>query len=136
MKNYQTIGACVTDMLFYCSQLKMIHFLSIKNHHHVVIDAGRMEIEAELDELVEGLLGKYAGKVKPEDIIVTGPEKSFTYQPLKSQKQIMSYLDMMEKRALKGLDVVKSDSELSFLSDPIMDIIGIIAGTKYQINQD
>lgn len=136
MKPYQMLGGCVTDMLFYCSQLKMIHFLSQKNHHHTVIDEGRMELADELDELVESLLGKYAGKLKPEQIIVTGPDKTFSYKPLKSQKDIMKFLTIMEQRAQKGLDVVKSDPELEFLADPIMDIIGIIAGMKYQIVQD
>jgi hypothetical protein len=136
MKSYEMLGGCVTDMLFYCSQLKMVHFLSQKNHHHTVIDEGRLELGDELDELVESLLGKYAGKLKPEQIIVTGKEKTFFYQPIKSQKDIMKYLNMMEQRAQKGLDVVKAEPELEFLADPIMDIIGIIAGMKYQIVQD
>lgn len=136
MKPYEMLGGCITDMLSYCSQLKMIHFLSIKNHHHVVIDEGRIEIGDELDELVEGLLGKYAGKLTPEQILLSGPTKSYSFRPIKSQKDILAYLTMMEQRAQKGLDLVKSDSELSFLSDPIMDILSIIMGMKYQINQD
>ena len=135
MKNYEMLGGCITDMLFYCSQLKMIHFLSVKNHHHSIIDEGRMEIGDELDELVEGLLGKYAGKIRPEEIIVTGKTKQFSYQPIKSEKEIMDYLSMMEARAQKGLDIVNKDKELQFLSDPIMDILAIITGMKYQINQ-
>lgn len=136
MKPYQMLGGCITDMLFYCSQLKMIHFLSIKNHHHVIVDEGRVEISDELDELVEGLLGKYAGQHKPEEILVTGKSKQFYYQPIKSKTQILSYLTMMEKRAQKGLDVVNKNSDLQFLADPIMEILVIITGMKYQINQD
>lgn len=136
INNAKMLGSCVLDMIHYCGQLKVIHFLALKNHNHAEIDNGRIELADELDEFVEALLGKFTGKLKPEEILLANKPKSQTFKLVKTPKQILSYLEMMEQRVQKGLSIVDSDPELKFLLDSLMDMAAIINSMRYLINQE
>lgn len=134
----QMLGGCITDMLFYVNQLHYTHWLTLKNHHHVIVGELYEELEEELDELAEQYLGACLPKMKPEEALnsMMGTEKPRHYQVVKTEKEIITLIEEITARAQKGLDLVEKDKKFKFLRDTIMDIIAVLHSSKYQILQE
>ena len=135
-KNAAMLGECILDMINYCGQLKVVHFLSLKNHNHVIVDEHRIELAEELDEFVEALLGNFTRKLTPAQILFSIKPKPFTFRKISTPAEILDLLDEIEARLKKALSVIQKDDDLSFLADTAMDMVSIITSAKYLINQE
>lgn len=134
LKETKMLGNCITDMLFYVSQLHYVHWLTLKNHHHVVVGTLYTELEEELDGLAEQFMGACLPDMRPEQVLVN--TKNHTYSPIKSGPEILSLIDEITKRVDKGLKLAKASDKFAFLSDSLMDMAAILHSAKYQISQD
>jgi DNA-binding ferritin-like protein len=144
MKEYENMpvedhmGHCIVDMLFYVSQLHLAHWLTLKNHHHVVVGELYEELEEELDELAEQFIGACLPRKKPEealmlDKVVRNPN---FYKVIKSEKDILSIVDEITEYANKALQSVEKEPKFAFMRDSLMDIIAVCHSTKYKITQE
>jgi DNA-binding ferritin-like protein len=132
------LGGCITDMLFYVNQLHLTHWLTLKNHHHVVVGELYEELESELDELAEQFLGACLPEMKPEEALnlSEGVKEARYYKVIKSEADILALVDEITRRAQKGLGLVEDNPKYSFMRDSIMDIIAVLHSAKYQITQE
>lgn len=132
------LGGCITDMLFYVSQLHYTHWLTLKNHHHVVVGELYTELEEELDELAEQFLGACLPEMKPEEALncAEACKEMRSYMVVKSEKEIIDLIEEITRRAQKGLRLVENDEKFSFMRDTIMDMVAILHSAKYQITQE
>ena len=134
----QMLGGCLTDMLFYINQLHYTHWLTLKNHHHVVVGELYEELEEELDELVESYLGACLPLMKPEEALnsaLTSQEPHY-FKVIKNEADILALIEEITARAQKGLSLVENDSKFSFMRDTIMDLIAALHSAKYKITQE
>lgn len=134
----QELGSCITNMLFYVNQLHLTHWLTLKNHHHVIVGELYEELESELDELAEQFLGASLPDMKPEQALNLAKEikTNRTYRIIKSENDILSLIEEITQRASKGLKLVENNEKYSFMRDTIMDIIAVLHSKKYQITQE
>ena len=133
----QMLGDCITDMLFYVNQLHLCHWLTLKNHHHVVVGELYSEIESELDELAEQFIGACLPDMKPEESLnlSEGVREPHYYKVLKSESDILGIIKEITDYAEKGLAVVEKNPKFLFMRDGIMDIIAELHSAKYKITQ-
>lgn len=131
------IGDCITDMLFYVNQLHLCHWLTLKNHHHVVVGELYSEVESELDSLAEQFIGACLPELKPEEALnlEEGVREARYYKVIKTEKDILSIIKEMTDYATKSLEVVENNPKFSFMRDGIMDIIAELHSAKYKITQ-
>lgn len=134
----QELGSCITNMLFYVNQLHLTHWLTLKNHHHVVVGDLYEELESELDELAEQFLGACLPSMKPEQALnlMEGTKMNRNYRIIKTEQEILSLIEEVTQRANKGLKLVENNEKFSFMRDTIMDIIAVLHSKKYQITQE
>lgn len=132
-----SVGSCITNMLFYTSQLHLCHWLTLKNHHHVVVGELYANIESELDELAEQFIGACLPNLKPEQALNMdeGVKEPRYYKVIKSEKEILDIIEEMTQYANKSLKMVENDEKFSFMRDGIMDIIAELHSAKYKISQ-
>lgn len=132
------IGSCLTDMLFYVNQLHLTHWLTLKNHHHVVVGELYEELEEELDDLAEQYLGASLPELKPEDALnlMEGTKEKRTYTIIKSTEDILNIITEITDKATMALELVENDTKYSFMRDSIMDIIAVLHSSKYKITQE
>jgi DNA-binding ferritin-like protein len=132
------LGGCITDMLFYINQLHLTHWLTLKNHHHVVVGTLYSELEEELDSLAEQFLGASLPEMKPEEALHLsyGVKEPRYYKVIKSEADIIALVDEITRRAQKGLKLVEDNPKFSFMRDSIMDMIAVLHSAKYQITQE
>ena len=137
MKTTQMLGGCLTDMLFYVNQLHYTHWLTLKNHHHVIVGELYEELEEELDELVEGYLGACLPEMKPAEALnsTMGVKQPRHFKVVTNEKEILALIEEITARANKGLALIEKDPKFSFMRDGIMDIIAVLHSSKYQITQ-
>lgn len=128
------LGDCMMNVLFATNQLHYIHWLTKKNHHHVVIGETYDELSEELDSLVEQYLGAMSSYKVPELLPV--PSKPFQYAQITKEQDILSYLDNISARLQKGLSIVEKEPKLKFMVDSLSDMLAIVYGAKYQIQQE
>lgn len=129
------ISECILDMIHYCGQMKVIHFHAERNSDHAIIDEGRTEIANELDELVETFLGILVPMVGPVDAIKVDPKKPYYFKVIKSDKDILDFLMMIEKRLQMMLPKIQKDPKFAAMADSLMDISAEVSSMKYLINQ-
>lgn len=137
MNKEKHLGMCMTDMLFYVSQLHLAHWLTLKNHHHVVVGELYSELEEELDDLAEQFIGASL-PAKPEDSLnlSEGVREARYYKVIKTEKDIIEIVDEIAEYANKALQMVEKDPKFGFMRDGIMDIIAVCHSAKYQISQE
>lgn len=131
------LGDCIVDMLFYVSQLHLAHWLTLKNHHHVVVGELYTELEEELDDLAEQFIGACLPKKKPEEALNLAEairEPNF-YKVIKSEKDILDIVEEITEYATKSLQTVEKEPKFLFMRDGIMDIIAVCHSAKYKISQ-
>jgi DNA-binding ferritin-like protein len=135
--NQKMLSGCLTDMLFYVSQLHYAHWITKKNHHHVIIGETYEELAEELDELVESFIAASRPLSPVEammcDVHCKRPHK---YAMLTDQKSILAFLEEILMRLRKGKRIVKDNEKYSFMTDTIMDMEQIVLGAIYQIEQE
>lgn len=131
------IGDCITDMLFYVNQLHMCHWLTLKNHHHVVVGELYSAIEDELDTLAEQFIGACLPGLKPEQALnlSEGVREPRYYKVIKSEKDILNIIEEITAYAHKGLRVIETNEKYKSMMDSIMDIIAELHRAKYKISQ-
>jgi len=134
----QMLGTFVTDMLFYVNQLHLTHWLTLKNHHHVIVGELYEELQSELDELAEQFLGASLPGMKPEAALYLqkGVKTPHRYRIVKTEEQIIALVEEITAYANEALVAVENDSTYSFMRDSIMDIIAVLHSSKYQITQE
>jgi len=134
----KTLGQSITDMLFYVNQLHLTHWLTLKNHHHVVVGELYEELESELDDLAEQFLGACLPGMKPEEALylMEGVKMARKYRIIKSEDEILALIEEITAHAKKGLELVENNPKFSFLRDSMMDIIAVLHSSKYQITQE
>lgn len=134
----QMLGGCITDMLFYVNQLHFTHWLTLKNHHHVIVGGLYSELDEELDELVEQYLGACLPEIKPEEALNSSKAvtKAHYFRAVKTEAEILALIEEITKRATKGLNLVENDPKFSFMRDTLMDMVAILHSAKYQISQE
>ena len=134
----KTLGQSITDMLFYVNQLHLTHWLTLKNHHHVVVGELYEELESELDDLAEQFLGACLAGMKPEEALylMEGVKMARKYRIIKSEDEILALIEEITAHAKKGLELVENNPKFSFLRDSMMDIIAVLHSSKYQITQE
>lgn len=134
MKNTEIkeLGDCMVNVLFATSQLHYVHWLTEKNHHHVVIGECYTELSEELDELVEQYLGAMS-EYKVSELLPA--PKPMQYTSLMRESEILSYLDEIVARLEKGMGLVESNPKLKFMVDSLSDMLAIVHSAKYQIQQ-
>jgi DNA-binding ferritin-like protein len=132
------LGMCITDMLFYVNQLHLTHWLTLKNHHHVIVGELYEELEEELDDLAEQYLGASLPDMKPEESLYLsqGVKTPRNYRVIKSEKEILDLIEEITVYANQALQMVENNSKFSFMRDSIMDIIAVLHSKKYQITQE
>lgn len=131
------ISKSILNMLFYTSQIHLTHWLTIKNHHHVITGDLYKELQDELDSLAEQYLGASLPTMKPEDALnlmdqINLPKK---YKVVKTEEDILQLLSEITAYAKNLLSIVEKDKEFSFMQDSVMDIIAVLHSAKYQISQ-
>ena len=138
MQTFKVIGPCITRLLFDVAQMHYTHFLTRKNHHHVVIGETYEEFEEDLDELTEQFLGTFVGDYKVVDLLKSDmmSKEAFYFRPIKEEKEILAYLDEVSARVEKGLSFVITKPELRFMQDTLSDLVAILKTAKYQIAQE
>lgn len=131
------LGGCITDVLFYISQLHYTHWLTLKNHHHVVVGELYTELEEELDVLVESYLGASLPSLRPEDALnsMKASKTPHYFRPIKSEADIISLIEEIVARIEKGLGLIESNPKYSFMRDSLMDMAAALHSAKYQITQ-
>lgn len=132
------LAKCMTDLLFSVNQLHLTHWLTLKNHHHVIVGELYKELEEELDELAEQYLGACLPEIKPEealnmDQVVTTPRY---FKIIKTEAEILSIIQDTTMCATTALNVIEECKKFSFMRDTLMDIIAILHSKKYQITQE
>lgn len=134
----KTLGKSITDMLFYVNQLHLTHWLTLKNHHHVVVGELYEELESELDDLAEQYLGACLPDMKPEEALylMEGVKMARKYRVVKTEEEILALIEEITDHAKKGLELVESNPKFSFMRDSMMDIIAVLHSSKYQITQE
>lgn len=134
----QMLGGCITDMLFYVNQLHYTHWLTLKNHHHVVVGELYEALEEELDELAEQYLGACLPEMKPEEALNSemGTEEPRYFSVVKSEAEILALIEEITRRANKGLGLVENEPKFAFMRDTIMDLIAELHSAKYKITQE
>jgi DNA-binding ferritin-like protein len=134
----KNISSIIVDMLFYVNQLHLAHWLTLKNHHHVVVGELYEELEEELDELAEQYLGASLPELKPEEALdmAIATKKQRTYKVIKSTEDILDFVEEVTQQANMLLSLVEEDKKYSFLRDSTMDIIAVLHSAKYQITQE
>lgn len=132
------LGTFVTDMLFYVNQLHLTHWLTLKNHHHVIVGELYEELESELDELAEQFLGASLPDMKPEEALklMQGVKTPRNYRIVKTEQEIIDLVEEITAYANEALQAVESNPRYSFMRDSIMDIIAVLHSSKYQITQE
>mgnify|MGYP001070436545 CR=1 FL=1 len=132
------LGTFVTDMLFYVNQLHLTHWLTLKNHHHVIVGELYEELESELDELAEQFLGASLPEMKPEEALylAQGVKTPRNYRIVKTEQEIIGLVEEITAYANEALQAVENDPTYSFMRDSIMDIIAVLHSSKYQISQE
>ena len=134
----QMLGTFVTDMLFYVNQLHLTHWLTLKNHHHVIVGELYEELESELDDLAEQFLGASLPQMKPEEALslAKGIKTPRQYRIVKTEQEIIDLVEEITAYANEALQAVENNTNYSFMRDSIMDIIAVLHSSKYQITQD
>ena len=134
----QMLGNCITDMLFYVNQLHYTHWLTLKNHHHVVVGELYEALEEELDELAEQYLGACLPEMKPEEALNSemSTEEPRYFSVVKSEAEILALIEEITRRANKGLGLVENEPKFAFMRDTIMDLIAELHSAKYKITQE
>lgn len=134
----QMLGTFVTDMLFYVNQLHLTHWLTLKNHHHVIVGELYEELESELDDLAEQFLGASLPQMKPEEALslAKGVKTPRQYRIVKTEQEIIDLVEEITAYANEALQAVENNTNYSFMRDSIMDIIAVLHSSKYQITQD
>lgn len=132
------LGHCIVDMLFYVSQLHLAHWLTLKNHHHVVVGDLYSELEEELDSLAEQYIGACLPEKKPEEALMLDKviRQPNYYKVIKTEKDILSIVNEIAEYANNALQSVEKDPKFAFMRDGIMDIIAVCHSAKYQISQE
>ena len=138
MSTEEHLGDCIVDMLFYVSQLHLAHWLTLKNHHHVVVGELYSDLEDELDELAEQYIGACLPAMKPEESLnlAEAVREPNYYKIIKSEKDILSIVDEIAEHANKSLQVVEKNPKFAFMRDGFMDIIAVCYSAKYKITQE
>lgn len=131
------LGDCITDMLFYVNQLHLCHWLTLKNHHHVVVGELYSEIESELDDLAEQFIGACLPDTHPQDALnlSEGVKEPRYYKVIKSEKEILALIKEITDYATKGLELIEKTPKFLFMRDGVMDIIAELHSAKYKITQ-
>ena len=134
----EMLGTFVTDMLFYVNQLHLTHWLTLKNHHHVIVGELYEELESELDDLAEQFLGASLPQMKPEEALslAKGVKTPRQYRIVKTEQEIIDLVEEITAYANEALQAVENNPNYSFMRDSIMDIIAVLHSSKYQITQD
>lgn len=131
------LGDCITDMLFYVNQLHLCHWLTLKNHHHVVVGELYSELESELDGLAEQFIGACLPELRPEEALnlSEGVTEARYYKVIKSEKEILAIIKEITDYATKGLAVIEKTPKFLFMRDGVMDMIAELHSAKYKITQ-
>lgn len=138
MKVEKMLGEVITNMLFYVNQLHLTHWLTLKNHHHVIVGELYEELEEELDELAEQYLGACLPEMKPEEALylMQGVKIARKYRVIKTEEEILALIKEVTDYATKALELIENNPKFSFMRDTVMDIIAVLHSKKYQITQE
>lgn len=138
MQKEAVLAECMVNLLFSVNQLHLTHWLTLKNHHHVLVGELYEELEEELDELAEQYLGACLPEIKPEQAlnIPNAVKTPRFFRAIKTEDEILAVIHEITVCATMALNVVEECKKFSFMRDTLMDIIAVLHSKKYQITQE